>query len=290
MCICWRKRRASPSDVTEEEWTILEPLIPPVKPGGRPPEIERRAMVNAILSVLRSGCPWRLLPHDLPNGSTVDLSFRLWKRAGIWEQVNAALRRDLRVCASAGTGTECGPSGESLDHNQSCAWRCAWLRRWETKFRAANGNGTVDTQGLLITVKVLAADLGDREGGKELLQPLAGKLPRLQVIWAESGYAGAPFKHWVKDALQVRLAIVDHPWTGIRAVWVKEGEEVDWDQIIPKGFHILPRRWVVERTNAWITRHRRLSRDFEGTHTSGEALIYLAMTRLMLSRLARDLP
>jgi putative transposase len=148
----------------------------------------------------------------------------------------------------------------------------------------------VDTQGLLITVKVLAADLGDREGGKELLQPLAGKLPRLQLIWADSGYAGAPFKQWVKDALQVHLAIVNHPWTGIRAVWVKEGEEVDWDQIIPKGFHILPRRWVVERTNAWITRHRRLSRDFEGTHTSGEAFIYLAITKLMLSRLARDRP
>ncbi len=155
------------------------------------------------------------------------------------------------------------------------------------KIRGRKRHLLVDTQGLLIAVKVLAADLGDREGGKELLQPLARKLPRLQLIWADSGYAGAPFKHWVKDALQVRLDIVNHPWTGIRAVWVKEGEEVDWDQIIPKGFHILPRRWVVERTNAWITHHRRLSRDFEGTHASSESFIYLAMTRLMLSRMAR---
>jgi putative transposase len=148
----------------------------------------------------------------------------------------------------------------------------------------------VDTQGLLISVKVLGADSGDREGGKEVLHPLVGKLPRLQVIWADSGYAGDPFKQWVKDHVHVRLDIVNHPWTGIRAVWVKEGEEVDWDAIIPKGFHILPRRWVIERTNAWITHNRRLSRDFEGTHTSGEAFIYLAMTRLMVSRLARARP
>jgi len=98
MCICCRERRAYPSDVTDEEWAILEPLIPPAKPGGRPEEIERREIVNGILYVLRSGCPWRMLPHDLPNWSTVYLYFRQWKRAGIWEQVNAALRRVVRVC------------------------------------------------------------------------------------------------------------------------------------------------------------------------------------------------
>ena len=107
---------------------------------------------------------------------------------------------------------------------------------------------------------------------------------------ASTGYAGSPFTHWVKDHLGVRLDIVNHPWTGLRGVWVKEGMEVDWDKIIPKGFHVLPRRWVVERTNAWITRHRRLSRDFEGTHTSSEAFIYLAMTRIMVARLARARP
>jgi putative transposase len=98
------------------------------------------------------------------------------------------------------------------------------------------------------------------------------------------------FESWVKEQLGVDLEIVKHPWTGIRGTWAPVGVKVDWDQIIPKGFHVLPRRWVVERTNAWITRHRRLSRDFEGTHTSSEAFIYLAMTRLMLSRLVRDRP
>jgi transposase len=101
MCICSRERRVYPSDVTDKEWAILEPLIPAAKPGGRPQEIARREIVNGILYVLRSGCPWRMLPHDLPNWSTVHLYFREWKLAGIWEQVNAALRREVRVGAFA---------------------------------------------------------------------------------------------------------------------------------------------------------------------------------------------
>jgi putative transposase len=148
----------------------------------------------------------------------------------------------------------------------------------------------VDTQGLLLGVKVLAADIRDRAGGKVLLTALRGKLPRLQVIWGDSGYAGDPFEGWVKDYLGVRLEVVKHPWTGLRGVWAPEGATIDWDKIMPRGFHVLKWRWVVERTNAWITHHRRLSRDFEGTHSSGEAFIYLAMTRIMLARLARAHP
>jgi len=111
MCRCGRQRRVYPSDVTDKEWAILEPLLPAAKPGGRPQEIERREIVNGILYVLRSGCPWRLLPHDLPNWSTVYLYFREWKQAGIWEQVNTALRREVRV--SLGRNPE--PSAAILD-------------------------------------------------------------------------------------------------------------------------------------------------------------------------------
>jgi putative transposase len=160
----------------------------------------------------------------------------------------------------------------------------------EKKIQGRKRHLLVDTQGLLNSVKVLAADIADREGGKELLLPLVGKLPRLQLIWADSGYAGEPFRQWVKEHLGVRLEIVNHPWTGMRGVWAQEGAVIDWDKIMPKGFHVLPRRWIIERTNAWITHNRRLSRNFEGTHTSSEAFIYLAMTRLMVSRLARDRP
>jgi transposase len=122
----------------------------------------------------------------------------------------------------------------------------------------------VDTIGLLICVKVLTAAIRDREGSKVLLTSLKGNLPRLQLMWGDSGYAGEPFKRWVQEQLGIRFDIVNHPWTGIRGVWVREGMEVDWNTIIPPGFHVLPRRWVVERTNAWITHHRRLSRDARG--------------------------
>lgn len=108
----------------------------------------------------------------------------------------------------------------------------------------------MDTLGLVICAKVLAADITDREGAKVLLTALIGKLPRLLLIWADSGYEGK-FEEWVKEHLGVRLEIVKHPWTGMRGVWAPAGVKVDWDQIIPKGFHVLPRRWVVERTNAW---------------------------------------
>ena len=148
----------------------------------------------------------------------------------------------------------------------------------------------VDTQGLLLGVKVLSAEIRDRAGGQVLLTALGGKLPRLQLIWGDSGYAGEPFERWVQQHLGVRFEIVKHPWTGLHGVWAPEGATIDWDKIMPRGFHVLPRRWVVERTNAWITRHRRLSRDFEGTHTSSEAFISLAMTRIMLARLARAHP
>jgi transposase len=141
-----------------------------------------------------------------------------------------------------------------------------------------------------MSVKVLAADIGDRDGGKVLLIALVGRLPRLQLIWADSGSAGSPFEQWVKEHLGVRLEIVNHPWTGLRGVWAPKDAVIDWDQILPKGFHLLPHRWVVERTNAWITHCRRLSRDFEGTHSSSESLIYLAMSKLMVSRLARARP
>ena len=101
------------------------------------------------------------------------------------------------------------------------------------------------------------------------------------------GGASGGSQEWITEHLGVRLEIVKHLWTGLRGVWAPKDAEIDWDKIKPKGFHVLPRRWVIERTNAWITNHRRLSRDFEGSHTSSESFIYLAMSRIMVKRLAR---
>jgi putative transposase len=108
----------------------------------------------------------------------------------------------------------------------------------------------VDVLGLLLKVKVLAADIGDREGAKMILHALVGKLPRLQLIWADSGYDGNPFQEWVKERLGIRLEVVKHPWTGIRGVWAPQDAKIDWDKIKPKGFHVLPKRWVVDNTQS----------------------------------------
>jgi len=160
----------------------------------------------------------------------------------------------------------------------------------ENKIQGRKRHLLVDTLGLLIAVTVLAANITDREGGKVLLTTLVGNLPRLRLMWADSAYQGT-FEAWVKEHLNgVHLEIVNHPWTGIKGTYAPIGTKVDWDKIIPKGFHLLPKRWVIERTNAWITHHRRLSRDFEGTYTSSEAFIYLAMSKLMVSRLAHQHP
>jgi putative transposase len=143
----------------------------------------------------------------------------------------------------------------------------------------------VDTQGLVIKAKVHPADVHDQEGAKLLLGPLAGKLPRMAKVWVDSAYQG--LKKWTKDVLGWDLEVVQHWWTGLRWVWVPEGQE-PLALEIPAGFQVLPRRWVVERTFGWLGRNQRLSKDYEALPQTEEAFIYLSMIRLMLRRLANS--
>jgi putative transposase len=279
------KRKPYPSDVTDAQWAILEPLLP--KPGAhdRPLEIPRREIVNAILYVLRSGCPWRYLPHDFPQWETVYSYFRDWKRDGTWERIHTALRKQLRVRM----GRDAEPSAAIMD---SQTVKTSAVRGDERgydggkKIQGRKRHLLVDTQGFVLALCVHAANILDRDGAKRLLAPLVNQFPRLQLIWADGAYTGK-LRDWIKEHLGWQLEIVQHPWAGIRGVWAPQGAVIDWDKIIPKGFHILPRRWVVERTNAWISGCRRLSRDFEGLCASSESLIYIAMSKLMLTRLAK---
>jgi putative transposase len=146
----------------------------------------------------------------------------------------------------------------------------------------------VDTNGLIMQVLVHEASLQDHNGGKLLLAPLKGNVPRLKLIWADSAYNKGGFVEWVKATLGWEVEVVEHPWSGLRGVWAPKDAVIDWEQIRPSGFHVLKWRWIVERTFAWLSTWRRLAKDYEVLPSSEEAWIYIAMIRIMLRRLAQN--
>lgn len=157
----------------------------------------------------------------------------------------------------------------------------------EKKVKGRKRHLLVDTLGLIWQVRMHEADIQDQEGRKLLLALLKGRLPRLKLIWADSAYRKGGFVAWVKKTLGWKVEIVEHPWSGLRGVWAPEGMEVDWEKIRPKGFHVLKWRWIVERTFAWLSMWRRLSKDYEVLPESEEAWISVAMIHLMVRRLAK---
>jgi putative transposase len=273
-------RECYPTDLTDAEWRALAPHLPAPKAGGRPRRHAVRDILNAIFYVLRSGCAWRLLPHDLPPWKTVYHYFRLWRVQGLWEMLHQALYAAARVKA----GRDPQPSAAIID-SQSVKTTLVGGPRGYDGGKKVNGRKRhllVDTQGLIVRALVHPADVTDRDGAKLLLAPLQDRLPRLQHIWADSAYTGK-LAEWVESTLGCTLEIVKHWWTGVRWVWVGPGQG---PPTLPSGFHVLPRRWVVERTFAWLLMSRRLSRDYEELPATSASLVYTAMSRLMVKRLA----
>jgi putative transposase len=273
-------REVYPTDLTDAEWSYLVPHLPAPKEVGRPRRHAVRDILNAIFYLLRSGCAWRLLPHDLPPWKTVYHYFRLWRVQGIWDTIHQALHAAIR----AKGGRDPHPSAAIID-SQSVKTTMVGGPRGYDGGKKVNGRKRhllVDTPGLIIRAMVHPADITDRDGAKLLLAPLQGQLPRLQPVWADSAYTGQ-VREWIQTALGCTVEIVKHWWTGLRWVWLAPGQE---PPTIPSGFHVLPRRWVVERTFAWLVMYRRLGKDYEELPETSEALIYLAMSRLMVKRLA----
>jgi putative transposase len=248
-----RSKLRYPSDVTDAEWALVEPLIPHAKRGGGKRTVEMRAVVNGLMFVLSTGCQWRAILKDLPPKSTVYGYFDLWTYDGTLDRIHHALYVKCREAA----GREASPTAAVID-SQSVksaekGGACIDPHGYDAgkKIKGKKRHILVDTIGLLFHALVHPADVQDRDGGVLVLRTMFGKFPFLQKLFADGGYQDPQFR----DAQKKSLPFVD-------TELVKRSDAA-------KGFEVLPRRWVVERTFSWLGRCRRLAKDFENLNRKG---------------------
>jgi putative transposase len=251
------------SDVTDAEWTVLEPLLPPASPIGRPPAWPLRELVNAMFYVLRGGVPWRMLPPCFPPRQTVYGWFAAWRDGGVWQTIN----HHLVMLDRERVGREASPSAAVIDSQSVKTTEAGGPRGYDAgkKINGRKRHAMVDTDGRALVLQIHPASVQDRDGAVPLLRASRRSFPFIELAFADTAYAAERVRRATRIAIEIVRKIPGQV-----------------------GFEVHPRRWVVERCFAWLGRNRRLAKDFEATIQSATAFLYAASTMLLLRRIARS--